>query len=181
MGTETHKNMMMGKHLYLLAKYVNEFSALSGKKIAIILVAATYGTVVQKFIETYIYSDWDFLRALVTLIALDTITGVMKAWLKKQFSSYRLGQIIVKLALYAIALIAVHTLTTFTISGNHPAILDFTDDFMLTAMMVREAVSIFENIAIIKPDLLPRWILKRLESFDENGFEAKDDNSKPKE
>jgi len=30
-------------------------------------------------------------------------------------------------------------------------------------------VSIVENIGAIKPDLLPKWILKRLKSFDDKG------------
>ena len=35
--------------------------------------------------------------------------------------------------------------------------------------MVREAISIVENIGEIKPDLLPAWVLSRLKKFDESG------------
>jgi hypothetical protein len=37
------------------------------------------------------------------------------------------------------------------------------------ALLVRESISIIENIGAIKPDLLPKWILKRLKSFDDKG------------
>ncbi|PWJ54243.1 hypothetical protein CLV98_103473, partial [Dyadobacter jejuensis] len=34
---------------------------------------------------------------------------------------------------------------------------------------VRESISILENIAEIRPNLLPKWILVRMKKFDESG------------
>ena len=43
------------------------------------------------------------------------------------------------------------------------------DDLAYSAIVVREAISIIENIGAINNNLLPPWILKRLRQFDSTG------------
>ena len=56
-------------------------------------------------------------------------------------------------------------LTTFTVDGTHPTALDWIDKFIMTSLIVREVISVFGNISIIYPNIIPAWILKRLEAF----------------
>jgi hypothetical protein len=40
--------------------------------------------------------------------------------------------------------------------------------------MVRESISILENIGSIRPELIPQWVLKKLKQYDRTGrFEQK--------
>lgn len=121
-----------------------------------------------KIIETYLFSDYEFLIWLFILICLDTLTGMIYAWKEKTFSSFGFSKVIIKVLLYAIALIVVNVLQKFTIGGSHVPVFDWIDYFLLTAMILREAISIFENIARIEPTLLPKWIVTHLKAFQTN-------------
>ncbi len=121
-----------------------------------------------KIIETYLFSDYEYLIWLFILICLDTLTGIIYAWREKNFSSFGFSKVIVKVLLYAVALVVVNVLQNFKIGGQPVAVFDWIDYFLLTAMVLREAISIFENITRIRPDLLPAWILAGLKSFEKN-------------
>jgi hypothetical protein len=43
------------------------------------------------------------------------------------------------------------------------------EDLCYAALVVREAISIIENLGVIKPGLIPLWILKRLKQYDNEG------------
>ena len=121
-----------------------------------------------QIIETYLFSDFEFLIWLFILICLDTLTGMIYSWREKTFSSFGFSKVIIKVILYAIALIVVNVLQNFKIGGVEIAVFDWIDYFLLTAMVLREAISIFENIARIEPALLPKWIVAHLKAFDTN-------------
>lgn len=132
------------------------------------LVAFTWASVSSIF-NTYIFNDWSFLIYLVILICFDTILGVWKAFKYGDLNSARFGGLVIKSVLYAIFLVVIHNLTNFSNNDITKAIFSWVEELCYAALLVREAISIIENIGAIKPDLLPVWILKRLKSFDENG------------
>jgi toxin secretion/phage lysis holin len=131
-------------------------------------------TTVFKFIQTYIYSDWDYLVFLGILISIDSALGMLNAWRKHSFSSKGFGQILTKIFVYSAILITVHILSTFTIEGTHPSIINYGDNFIMTSMIIREVISIFENASLIYPGLIPAFILKRLKAFDSETAEPLD-------
>jgi len=147
-------------------KYFMEIKTLTLKKFMLIILASAPLTMILKFINTYVYDDWNFLVSLVILITVDTALGFFKAWRNNTISSKGFGDIITKVFLYCMTLITVHVLMNFTIKGVHPGVVAYVDDFALTSLMLRESISIFENIALINPKLVPPWILKKLKSFD---------------
>lgn len=134
-------------------------------------------TIIQ-VIETYLFSDFEFLIWLFILIVLDTATGMILAWREKSFSSFGFSKVIVKVLLYGIALVVINVLQNFRIGGEHVPVFDWIDYFVLTAMVLREAISIFENIARIQSDLLPAWILVHLKAV-ENKIEHAADPDRP--
>ncbi len=153
-----------------------KYHALTVKKVLMLLAISTPLTFVLGFIQKYIYSDWDFLINLLILIAIDTALGFGKAWKYNKVSSAGFGAILIKLALYMFVLIACHVFTSFTINGIHSSVLDWVDNFIFTSLIVREGISIFENISAIQPNIIPAWLLKKMESFNsESGeFEGKE-------
>lgn len=159
---------------YFIDKYALEMKLLTIKKLVILFSITTLFTGVIEFCKVYIYHDVDFLISLFILIVIDTITGVVRSIKQHKFSSFKFGGLFMKLLLYGIVLETINVLIIFKIDGTHPKyILDWIPDFVFTAMMLREATSILENVALIKPDLLPKWILKRFEAFDEGGLAIK--------
>lgn len=120
-------------------------------------------------VEKYLFNDWQFLGALFVLIVLDTLLGIWKNLKTKSLSSRGFAGFFEKMALYASFLIVTHVLITFTVEGQSIVVFAWIDNVFYSAIMVREAISILENIGAIKPDLIPSWILAYLKKFDASG------------
>ena len=121
------------------------------------------------YIEKYLFADWQFIGSLIVLVVLDTITGIWKHWTHNTISSKGFGQFCKKLILYGCVLIVTHTLVSFRVKGEPNLVFGWIDTIVYSAIIVREALSIFENVAAIYPDLLPKWLLKKLRDFDSTG------------
>lgn len=126
-------------------------------------------TPVIQFIETYVFSDWQFIMFLIILVAGDTVLGLMKAWKHCEIQSKGFGQVLYKLFAYCSVLIVTHVLTHYKVHGNESLIFLWFDDFAYGAIVLRESISILENISIIYPGIVPNLILKRLKNFNLTG------------
>ena len=119
--------------------------------------------------DTYIFSDWQFVFFLLCIVGADTVLGTYKAWKSKTIESRAWARLFEKLLLYAGVLVMSHVLIRFPISGQATGFFDWVDDVLYCMIMVREAISILENVGEIRPDLLSKAILSRLKKFDETG------------
>lgn len=126
-------------------------------------------TAVKFVVEKYLFADWQFLWFLFVLILLDTILGLWKSWKYQNLSSRGFAGFFEKVALYASFLILVHVLMTFTVEGKPLRVFGWINNVFYSAIVVREAISVIENIGAIKPDLIPSWILAYLKKFDSSG------------
>lgn len=117
------------------------------------------------FVGEYIFSDWQFAAFLITLIAIDTFVSVLRHWQLRTVSSLGFAKLFLKVIVYSCFLITIHVLTNFTVSGEREMFFTWIDDFAYSAIIVREAISILENISLLYPGLIPAWIVKRLERF----------------
>ena len=124
---------------------------------------------VKAVADTYIFADWQFVLFLLIMIVVDTVLGTYNAWKKKNLESRAWARLFEKLVLYGCVLIMSHVLIRFTIGGAATGLFDWIDDVLYCAIMVREAISIIENVGEIKPDFFPKWVLARLKKFDESG------------
>jgi small basic protein len=154
-------------------RYVHEIKSLTMSKVMVIMCVSGFLMVVQQFVNTYLFHDWSYLISLFILIGIDTITGFIKAMKQGVVSSTRFGSLFVKVFLYCMVLITINVLISFKVNGSHPVIFDWLEVFIFTALMFREAISIFENTAIIYPSLLPKYVMTKLETFDGIGFRDK--------
>lgn len=121
---------------------------------------------VLNFCSVYIFSDWAFVRYLLVAIVLDTVLGFIIHWRDKDLSSKAYGMIAKKLITYSAVLILSHIVTKFTINGQPVETLAWFGTFACTSLMVRETLSIIENIEDIYPGFFPKSIIKRLKMFD---------------
>jgi phage-related holin len=121
------------------------------------------------FVETYLFSDWQFLRFLGVLIALDTGLGMAMSWRTRRISSNRFARLFQKSIVYLTLLVLVHVLCHFTVEGQRNQLFDWFSSFVYAAIMVREGISILEHLASLNPKLLPPWILQRLLELDKHG------------
>lgn len=138
-------------------------------KSKIILIASCIVTPFLQFIEKFIFDDWEFLTYFAILIFLDTVLGFIKHLKLGSISSLAWGKILVKLLIYGSILIMAHILTEFTIDGKAMKLFQWIKTFAYAALIVKEGISILENIGSINPKLVPTWILKKLKEFDESG------------
>jgi phage-related holin len=122
------------------------------------------------FFEKYVFSDWQFAMYMAMMIGLDTVTGVLKHWKLHTVSSKKFGNIFIKCLIYAAVLILTHNLKHFQIGSEGPnPFFGWIDDLMYSSLVIKESISIIENLGAIQPGLIPKWILKRLKDFDETG------------
>lgn len=153
-----------------LASYIGEERMATPVKVGVIAAPGFMA------LEHYLFNDWEFLAFLCILITLDTVTGVWKAIKHGQIQSRAFGRFFEKIAVYMIALITIHVMTQFPKSDVTKGIFSWFEHLGYAAFMVREGISIFENVASIRPQLIPPFILKRLKNFDETGNFTPDSN-----
>ncbi|MFW5659246.1 MAG: phage holin family protein [Bacteroidota bacterium] len=133
---------------------------------------------VVQFVERFLWSDWEFAAFLGILIILDTLTGLIAAWQTRSVSSRKLERVLIKVTAYAVLLITMHVLSHHTIAGKPntilAAIVPYFDALIYAAILFREALSINENLAALGHPILPPFIIRRLERFQENGLKDLD-------
>ena len=78
-------------------------------------------------VETYVFSDWQFIGSLIVLVILDTVTGAWKHWHKGTISSRGFGEFCKKLILYGCVLIVTHTLISFRVRGEVNVLFGWID------------------------------------------------------
>lgn len=118
------------------------------------------------FIDKYVFNDWEFIKFLLVICSVDTVLGFVKAAKLRVLSSRGFSMVFKKLIVYSCALIVTHVLVHFTVANKAYAVFAWFDYVIFSGIMVRETISIFENIAIIDPTAFPKQILKYLKDFD---------------
>ena len=116
-------------------------------------------------IDKYIFGDWEFVKFLVVVMVLDTVLGFVKHWIRKDVSSKAWGMIGRKVIVYATVLVLAHVLCNFKIGDKVVDSFIWFRYFACSALMVREAISIIENVEEISPGFFPTWVIKKLNGF----------------
>ena len=136
--------------------------------IYVFLAVSVALTPLVNFLECYVFNDWDFMRFMIILIVIDSILGFWRALKANSISSKGFGMIFKKLFVYMSLLILSHVLVNFTIEGEQSLIFLWFDDLVYSAILLRESISILENIAIIYPNVISDKILEKLKDFELN-------------
>ncbi len=131
---------------------------------------------IADFVERYVFGDCHWVIYLAVLVVLDTILGFTKHWLSNTVSSRGWGDVGVKLLLYSSVLILGHVLGHVEVAAESgTSQLSWFKTFSCIFLIVREALSIVENIEEIKPGFFPAWLVKRLyvirgKEYDEGNY-----------
>ena len=128
------------------------------------------------FFEKFFFNDWEYLQFLIILIAGDTVLGFYKHYKRGTISNKAWGQVLEKFITYGSVLIVIHILSHFTVDGQMVTGFHWIKSLGYSALIVKEAISILENLGGINNKLIPAWILKRLKDFDKTG-KINDSNS----
>lgn len=116
--------------------------------------------------ERYVFGDWEFVKWLVVLVIVDTGLGFIKHWIKHDVSSKAYGMIAKKILVYSCVLILSHVMSNFEVAGSAVDSFVWFRYFACSALMVREALSIVENVEEICPGFFPKAIITKLKGFD---------------
>ena len=136
------------------------------KRFHTVFIIALPVNAVLNFCSVYIFSDWEFVRYLVVAMVLDTALGFIIHWRNRDLSSKAYGMIAKKLITYSAALILANVVTNFKVYGQPVDALTWFGHFVCVMLMVRETLSIIENIEDICPGFFPKSIITRLKDFD---------------
>ncbi len=133
------------------------------RKIKCTFFAAIPFSFLAEVLERYVVGDCHWVLYLAVLMALDTLLGFTKHWLTNTVSSKGWGDVGTKLLLYSSVLVLGHVLASVELAaGTGTAHLAWFKTFACVFLIVREALSIVENIEEIKPGFFPKWLVKRL-------------------
>jgi phage-related holin len=125
-------------------------------------------------IEKYVFNDWDFLGFLMILILADSILGGAYAWKTHKFSLSIFGKTLAtKIGLYFLALIVIHAAAgaTSNLEGSiMRLIVPYFEGTIYTFFVIQELVSLARSFSKFGFNVLPKFVLKRFEDFDEQGI-----------
>lgn len=104
--------------------------------------------------DTFIQEHTEGVLALVLLVVLDQASGVMCAVKKKQFTSHKFRNGLVKLFTYMVLISALHV--TGEVSGVEA--LSGLDKLAIAWLIVTETLSIAENFQCATGIRIPTWL-----------------------
>ena len=122
-----------------------------------------------EILQKYLIGDVEFIKYIVVLVGLDTILGFIKHLMHKDANSKDFfNEFAKKIFIYLALIILATVLYNVTANGSHVVPIEWISTFIYSMMIIREAVSIVENIQAIYP-IFPAAIVKRLKDFRDNG------------
>ena len=123
-----------------------------------------------KFVEKYIYSDWQFAFSIIILIVVDTVLAMYAAYKNKQpITSRKFSAVFEKIIVYFSMLVMTKVLMSFLINGSSLNIFSWVDEVVCSFVVVRESISILEKATDINETLVPKWLLSKLKGFAVDG------------
>ena len=137
-------------------------------KTLIALISAIPCTIATQIMK-YVYQDWEYAKWIGVAILIDTLVSLIKHWIMKDVSSEEFwNKFSKKIFVYIILLILSNLLANYTVNGHLVGSTQWMAEYLCVFMMIREAISILENINAIMP-IVPAWMLKRLKDFNDKG------------
>lgn len=135
------------------------------KDLKMIVLFSIPTSILSRIFEQYIFGDWEFVKWLVVLMTIDTLLGFIKHWLQHDISSKAWSMIAKKIIIYSSVLILSHVMSNFRIAGELVNNFLWFRYFACSALIVREALSIIENVEEICPGFFPKSIITKLKGF----------------
>lgn len=106
--------------------------------------------------------SFSLVTSIMWLVAIDTVLGFWKSWKNSGISSNGFGKLITKIIIYWLFIKMVDKVIVVEY-------LTWAGDLFLSGLIIREAISIVENMGVVYPGIIPPWMLKKLKDFDDDG------------
>lgn len=132
----------------------------------LLVIGATYAAVKAYFTEGLNISP-QLTFGLIELVIIDTILGIWKHIKRRTVSSTGFGNFATKVIIYWLFIRAAEQLAKIKVA--EVASLSWTGDLLISGLLIREGISILENMEAIRPGIVPGWITKRLQDIDDDG------------
>lgn len=159
-SVNTHRQM--SKVISSMYTYIGH--SINFKMIYVSLVVSPFVVEVIKFVEKYIFRDWNFLAFLCILWLIDTVAGTWAAlklgifkpslWFEKMFT---------KTVVYILWIML------FGAFQSSPATAGWLDKILgitsINVLMITEFLSAGKNLLIIRPDTRLKTIVDKVQSF----------------
>jgi len=168
------KNQIFGAHVFL---YGTPF--LTALQVDTITLGDQFFQSPLAFFEARIFSDYDFLLGLLFLILLDSLAGGLAAILKKNSTGLRQFSAVLfytkmakKLFGITIAVLCVGLLKNTIINGEQNILAKIVDAGFYSLMLSFEGASVLKNAYKVYPWEPIKFILKKLEIFNDRKNET---------
>lgn len=137
-------------------------------KTIVALIFSLPATILVNVLQ-YVFQDWEFAKWIAIAILIDTAVSIVKHWLHKDISSEVFwAKFAKKIFVYMILLITSNLLSNYTVGGHVVGSTRWIGEYLCVFMLIREAISILENVNAIMP-IVPAWLLRRLKDFNDKG------------
>ncbi len=135
----------------------------------VIAIIASFPATVAVELLSYVYQDWEFAKWIAIAIGIDTFASIVKHYMHKDVSSEEFWhKFSKKIFVYLVLLILSNALSHYSVQGHSVGATEWISEYLCVYMMIRETISILENINAIMP-IIPKWLIARLKDFNENG------------
>ncbi|MFN3758439.1 MAG: phage holin family protein [Algoriphagus aquaeductus] len=131
--------------------------------------AAVVASPIFYIVETYFFNDWEFLKFLLAAMLVDWVWGFSLAWKNRTISEEGFQKFGKKLAEYGTLLILGHIMLNARSGGEPIAAFKYFTTTIHGYLLVREAISILDKIALVSPKLVPKWLLEKLKTYRDTG------------
>ncbi|MCA8830529.1 phage holin family protein [Hymenobacter pini] len=128
-----------------------------------------------RFIEKYVFSDWNALVFLMVLFLLDTSLGMVRSFRQGRFHSRGMRQMFTKLRDYAVGLVVAHVLSSVQVDGQPLPLAPYLAIGFKGAIyffiLIIETKSIDENLRNLGGAglPLPKFLRKGMQDWEETG------------
>jgi len=96
------------------------------------------------------------LRFIIVLVIADLVTGFTVGWKLRRISSRKFATSFMKLICYVVMLLVAR-------QASYTMQFAWLSPVFVTLITITELLSLLENINIIVPEFIPKWILTKLE------------------
>ena len=119
------------------------------------------------FVEKFVFNDWNYLKFLMVVVAIDFVTGVTKSWKAgKLITSKGWRDTVSKIIQYSAFLICTHVTTHFEVDGQRLMPFDWVNESAYIFLISIEIKSVYENIIGINSNLdFLKPIIQKFEQF----------------
>lgn len=141
-------------------------------KVKIVLLGISFGPLVA-WVEKNIFTDWTFAKLLLLLFIMDAFFG---SWKHLKFPAKHgpfcfrkfFDKSVTKAVVYVGWLALFGALEKLKIAGADSPIGDWLNHGALTILILREGLSVGENILAVKPDSKMKVLVDRLGKYFDN-------------